>query len=112
MSSRSEHGEGRVEPVPAARRALRQCGVRPMVARATDRGLAMDVETVKFEGSRIRFEFTGRRPGLTTMRAVYRGKEVVHTMALPGDPAPLAALLRERARCPADVMTLVSKMAA
>jgi hypothetical protein len=63
------------------------------------------VETVRFKGSQLRFELTGRRP-------VYRGREVVHTMALPGDPAPLAENLRLRARSPADVLALAGRMAA
>jgi hypothetical protein len=70
------------------------------------------VETVKFEGSQVRFELTPRRPGLTKVHVIYRSRELLRALDLPGDPTPLAALLRERARCPADVMTLVSKMAA
>jgi hypothetical protein len=60
------------------------------------------VETVRFKGSQLRFELTGRRPG---------DREVVHTMALPGDPAPLAENLRLRARSPADVLALAGRMA-
>jgi hypothetical protein len=66
---------------------------------------------LKFEGYRVRFELTSRKPGLTMMRSVYRGK-AVHSAALSGDPAPLAAIFRERARCPADVMMLAMGMAA
>jgi hypothetical protein len=72
----------------------------------------MDVETVKFEGSRVQFELTSRRPGLTTMRAIYRGKEVLRRLDLAGDPGPLAENLRERARSPADVLALAGRMAA
>ena len=71
----------------------------------------MDVEVVKFAGWRVRFELTSRKLGLTTVRAVYQGK-VVGSMALPGDPAALAATFREQARCPADVMMLAMGMAA
>ena len=71
----------------------------------------MDVETVRFAGQRVRFELTSRKPGLTTVRAVYRG-QVVKRLDLPGDPAPLAENLREQARCPADVMMLAIDMAA
>jgi hypothetical protein len=66
-------------------------------------------EVLKFEGSRVQFEFSSRRPGLTTMRAVYRG-QVVKRPDLPGDPTPLAENLR--ARAPLDLMTLATKMAA
>jgi hypothetical protein len=69
----------------------------------------MDVEVVRFAGQQVRFELTSRRPGLTTMRAIYRG-QLVKRLDLPGDPAPLAATFRERARTPVDVMTLVSRM--
>jgi hypothetical protein len=71
----------------------------------------MDVEVVKFASSQVRFELASRRPGLTTMRAVYRG-QVLRRLDLPGDPAPLAATFREQARCPIDVMTIATKMAA
>jgi hypothetical protein len=69
-------------------------------------------EVVKFEGSQVRFELTGCRPGKTVLRVIYRGKEVLRRLDLAGDPGPLAENLRERARCPVDVMTLVSRMAA
>ena len=72
----------------------------------------MDVETVRFENSQVRFELTSRRPGKTVLRVIYRGKEMLRRLDLAGDPGLLAENLRERARCPADVMTLVSRMAA
>ena len=73
----------------------------------------MEIEAVKFESSRVRFELTSRRPGLTTMRAIYRGKEVVHTSRPAGRPGPAGGdLSRAAPAARLDVMTLASKMAA
>jgi hypothetical protein len=72
----------------------------------------MDVETVRFENSQVRFELTSRRPGKTVLRAIYRGRELLRRLDLPGDPGPLAENFRERCASPVDVMTLATKMAA
>jgi hypothetical protein len=72
----------------------------------------MDVETVRFAGSQVRFELTSRRPGLTKVHVIYRGRELLRRLDLPGDPAPLAATFREQCACPADVMMLAMGMAA
>ena len=73
--------------------------------------VTMDAEIVTFEGYRPRFELTPYpgKPGWSVVKMVSRGGLVATTSA-PGEPAELAATLRERARSPNDVLEILNEM--
>jgi hypothetical protein len=102
-------------PVPREaailRHELRQRDAGPTV---TPRNLSvlelpMDGEIVNFLSYQPHFELTpySGRPGWSVVKMIHRGEEIVATAA-PGAPVELATMLRERARCPNDVIRLVS----
>ena len=71
----------------------------------------MDAEIVTFEGYRPRFELTPYpgKPGWSVVRLVNRGEQHGVTAA-PGESAELATALRKQARCPNDVIKLLSEL--